>query len=829
MVSETGRILKLSLVLLTLLLSCSREKFSLGTEWLKIGINGKGFITSLTDIKNSVDYLPHGKTDAILTLYRDPSYILPVSARFDRQGGKLIISYPNGSEATVKVDTKGDYIRLELVSLEPRNGVQAIVWGPFSTTIKDKIGETICVVRNKNFAFGLQALNINTIEGMPDGDDNSGGGGVIDPLPGQSLPDSLKSKIGQPVEVNVNVTGDIPEYIRLYRGSAAVAKPYGSELHLFSRDRRQPRVIRNWLGNKTYTQFAEPVDVDFAGSAVAIFGCPEPMTLDFLEKIELGEGLPHPMLDGVWIKRSKISGEAYMLNEGDPEKALKYARECGFRLVHVGDVFQTWGHFGYSLKRFPGGTREIANVVAEARKDSISIGVHTLTMFTQKNDPYITPVPSDSLCKTGSSELMKDIGAGDETLYIKDPLYFRYLGNTHTVKVEKELINYRKVSDDEPWRLVGCQRGVYGTKAVKHNSGHKVDKLTNDSYSGFYPDLKLQDSYALRLAQVCNETGIDLMDFDGFAGESPTGQGSYGAARFIDTWYKNIDRYRLTCGAGTFHYYWHIYAFMNWGEPWYNALRESQVNYRIENQRFFDRNLMPGMLGWFTLNPEFRPEEVEWIQARSAAFNAGYLLRVDESIEQNGFRDQLLEAVREWQKARRSGAFTPELRELMKDPKKEFHLEKTGEKTWQVNQVNLLRGFTHKYHDVQTGEPLSSKFSISNPFDEQPVQFYITAFGPSGTAGPGVSHIQLKINNYQTLDLNTELKPGFRIYCDGKRIFLCDNYWKKIKPIWDGKIPLLDKGSSEIVMTSDISNSSFPELAVEFKTVGPPVVIHGTR
>ena len=125
------------------------------------------------------------------------------------------------------------------------------------------------------------------------------------------------------------------------------------------------------------------------------------------------------------------------------------------------------------------------------------------------------------------------------------------------------------------------------TKADSHKSSDIIDKLTNDSYSGFYPDIKLQDTYAKRLAQVCNETGVDLMDFDGYGGESPTGHGTYGAARFIDVWYRNLDRYRLTCGAGTFHYYWHIYAFMNWGEPWYNALRESQVNYRIENQRLF--------------------------------------------------------------------------------------------------------------------------------------------------------------------------------------------------------------------------------------------------
>jgi len=54
-----------------------------------------------------------------------------------------------------------------------------------------------------------------------------------------------------------------------------------------------------------------------------------------------------------------------------------------------------------------------------ARKEGISLGVHTLTMFTTKNDPYVTPVPSDSLCITGSSILIKDIGKDDDLIQLE--------------------------------------------------------------------------------------------------------------------------------------------------------------------------------------------------------------------------------------------------------------------------------------------------------------------------------------------------------------------------------------------------------------------------
>ena len=170
------------------------------------------------------------------------------------------------------------------------------------------------------------------------------------------------------------------------------------------------------------------------------------------------------------------------------------------------------------------------------------------------------------------------------------------------------------MSKDEPWRLLDCQRGRYNTTPASHEKGVSIGMLINDSYSGFYPDIYLQEQYSERLAEVCNTTGIGHMEFDGYGGESSTGQGVYAAGKFIKEWYDNLDQYVLTGSAGPFHYFWHIYTRMNWGEPWYDNLRQSQVNYRLENQRYYDRNLMPRMLGWFSMRKDYRPEDIEWIQ-----------------------------------------------------------------------------------------------------------------------------------------------------------------------------------------------------------------------
>jgi hypothetical protein len=813
----------LQLIIITLVYgftSCTRDLYTLETTYLKISINQKGYITSFSDLTKLSEYSPRGVYSPLLSLYKDSVYIPPVRATFTPSGDTIALHYSNGSVAVIGTVNKGDYIRFELISVEPRNGVEAVIWGPYATTIDEKIGETVCVVRNGEFAIGMQGLNIKTIEGLPHA--NNSGGFVIEPLPGQEVPDSIRNQTGKKLSIDVNKEGDMPPYVRLYRGAAAIKTDIGSELRLFSRDYRIPRIISVWEGPAHYKQYVEPVNVDFTGSAIALFGCPEPETLDYIEKIVLGEGLPYPQLDGEWIKRSKVPGQAYLLNEGDPYKSMEYAKECGFKLIHIGDFFESWGHFGLKTPRFPNGAEGIRAATDAARREGISLGVHTLTMFTSPNDPYITPIPSDSLCKTGSTVLTRDLGINDTEIFIEDPMFFHYTGITHTVKVGKELINYRKVSDGEPWRLLDCRRGQYGTSAASFKAGTLVDKLTNNVYSGFYPDIYLQQEYARRLAEVCNETGIDLMDFDGYphASASPTGHDQYAAGLFIEEWYNHLDRYRLTCGAGTFHYYWHIYSFMNWGEPWYSSLRESQVNYRIENQRYFDRNLMPGMLGWFVLHPEFRPEEVEWIQSRSAGFDAGYLLRVDERIEENGFRDQLFELIREWQKARNLNAFSMEQKEAMKDPKNEFHLEKTGENSWELSPVILLRGYEHRYREVQTGEPVMTKFVLENPYQAQPLKFYITLVPTDNDFSSVVSDVRIKINNYQTLDLNASLKAGDRVYCDGQAVYLCDKNWKRIRTIYDAQIPVCESGSLEVAITGNFSSNKSPVLELEFKLTG---------
>ncbi|MRG46978.1 hypothetical protein GFS24_17785 [Chitinophaga sp. SYP-B3965] len=790
------------------------EGVELTTDFIRLRFDGTGNMISLTDKATGREFIPRGQPSPLLSLFKDSVYTYPASMTYNEAKKQITLKYKNGAVAVIAAASKGKYLRFELLSLAPRKGVQAVVWGPYPTTISQLIGETVGVVRDDEFAVGVQALKINTTEGIPDDGDNAGGGSFIDPLPGQTIPEALKNKIGQPVGADVNTDGDMPEFVRLYRGSLAVKKPYGSDLRLFSRDRRIPRTI----GSGATLQEVQPVNADLVGSAIALFGCPAATVLDVIEQVETGEGLPHPMLDGVWIKRSPRMSEAYLMYEGKSiDNALQYAKEGNFRLVHIGDIFKSWGHFRLETGRFPNGAEDVRKYTTKAKEAGISVGVHTLTTFTGTGDPYVSPVPGDSMLKSGSSVLARDLGENDDVVYVKDTSWFRNMGLTRTIKIGKELIGYKGISNGA---LTGCIRGQFKTTKSPHKAGTVVDKLVNSGYSGFLPDINLQDVYARRLAEVCNETGVDLMDFDGFEALGYTGHGTYAENKFVDLWYRNLDRYRMTCGASTSHYYWHIYSFMNWGEPWYSALRKSQVNYRIENQRYFERNLMPGMLGWFKMEPTYRPEEIEWIQARSAAFNAGYLLRVDENIEKNGYKEALFEAVREWQKARNAKTFTAAQIAKFKDPTTEFHLVKKGEGSWELYPVKLITDLTHKYKMMQTGEPVTTRFKANNPYGAQPLKFYITAEAVEGNKTETVTGIRIIINDLPPIEIEGPVKAGDKFVCDGVSIYQCDAWWNNRKEIKVSGLPQWQTGENNITLKSEYSGEQGPVLKLDVKFSG---------
>jgi hypothetical protein len=330
----------------------------------------------------------------------------------------------------------------------------------------------------------------------------------------------------------------------------------------------------------------------------------------------------------------------------------------------------------------------------KAKEAGLNFGVHTLTNFISTDDPYVTPVPDKRLAITGYGLLSKNIDSQMSVIPISTIEFFNdnQNNNLHTVRIGDELITYKSVNTSQPYILLECQRGAFGTQAASHTENDTVKKLIDHAYKVFFPDIQLQREIAVNLAKFFNAAGISHLDFDGHEGCFASGEGDYASVLFAEDFYKTLDHEFVNGTSRSKPYYWYINTLCNWGEPWYGGFKESMQEYRISNQAMLERNYFPNMLGWYMLTKTTTMAEMEWMLARSAGWNAGFAMvtRVN-AIRENVSGPALLDAIRIWEEARLTGVFTPEQKELLKDPKREFHLEKVGENEWKLSELTETR------------------------------------------------------------------------------------------------------------------------------------------
>jgi hypothetical protein len=256
---------------------------------------------------------------------------------------------------------------------------------------------------------------------------------------------------------------------------------------------------------------------------------------------------------------------------------------------------------------------------------------------------------------------------------------------------------------------------------------------------------------------------------------------------------------------------------MNWGEPWYGGFRESQTEYRFKNQAYFKRNFMPGMLGWFKMTAETSVEDIEWLLARSAGYDAGYAFVANfESVEKNGNTGQILELIGDWEKLRIGNRFTEEQKALMRVTDNEFVLTKITDKEWNWSPVKA-QVFQHEKKVRQPGEPLHSTFAFENIGAEQTLQFILTAIDAD------ISAISLEINNYKEIKMPVALKKGQILkYIGGNQAKVYDANWQLVQTIVINPADFkVNPGENALSVDGQFGRvEETPQLKVEIRTFG---------
>jgi len=586
---------------------------SLKTQTARFGVDAKGSITTITRAETGSSYLAVGQPAPLLSLRVDGKVHRPEGAEWDAAKQRLTLYYGKpGVSACVAVRSKATHVLFEVVEVQPPDKVELVLWGPYPTTISKVIGETVGVVQDGEFAVGIQALNAKTLGGYPNAE-NDAEGEYSDDDHG-NYPDLS------------------PELLKgqYYRTDTARRTDFGSVLQAYCRNRARTVVVANW----GHDHYEAPMfsDGGVVGSKIALFGCPAERALETIGAIELAEGLPHPLLDGVWGKLAPGASASYLIvdfSERNIDQAIAMTRRAGLSYLYHSSPFATWGHFKLKPEFFPDGWEGLRTCVQKARAAGVRVGLHMLSNAITPDDPFVTPVPDPRLGRVGRTTLTADLDSSAQEIRVAALEFFKQKTPWNAVLIDQELICYGATSSESPPRLLRCDRGALGTTPSGHRQGATVAKLM-DSDKLFLTDADLSQAVARNFAELCNYAGLLQTSLDGLEGNRSTGYGQYGATLFTTAWFDALApelRGRVINDASRpGHFNWHIYTRMNWGEPWYAGFRESQTLYRFKNQAHFERNLMPRMLGWFALRPDTSLEDAEWLLAKAAGFKAGFAL-----------------------------------------------------------------------------------------------------------------------------------------------------------------------------------------------------------
>lgn len=707
----------LSVILLLISLTTTKagELFRFTTKYMTLSVNEKGYIESLKS-KSGKEYIPKEYMPALANLYRKDTFIHPIAAVYDKNNSAMTLSYSNGSVAVVRIGQEEDYLRMEFLSLSPVNGVDNVVWGPYNTTISKTLGEVISVVRDDEFAIGIMAIDDNTTSGLPCAGDMYQGCYIIhspDPVK-YPLPDSLRE--GQRFRIGGDGMNDVAfyshpeEYYRFMIGNGATLEPeFGSSIALHARDRSKPFTIlyphfNDFPSIKAPRHLdVDPVEVDYIGSSIAFYGCPQEQGLKVIEQVVLNEGLPHVTRNGKWVK-DPASFRTDIAWWGAHDSLISYANQLEIKAVQdegLGEYYvnpaDRWAGKRVTLN---GEKVAISEYTKQLNENGIDYGLHTLAEFVQPHSSDVSPIPNPGLCTVLRTQIERTVSASDTVICVADTSYLNEHGawddnRTNALRLGQELITYKGVTTRKPYTLTGVKRGAYKTQPMSHVAGEELVKLQVNCYQGFIPGIQLQDEYADFYAKWLIDGGMNYIDFDGYESFTYQGHGHYSFKRFMrkmfDTFKQFGGDYLRVMGSCVFEGNWHYMSVCNIGGG--NHMFNPVTNkWGIEGKDFryaLRGNYFPCTFGIQNFDPEWTVQTLENLQSKAIAWDATYMLGLSEAaVEKSPRKYDLFNAFRTWEKARIADVFPASLKEEMQKEENRYHLEQLNDNTWKMYRIN---------------------------------------------------------------------------------------------------------------------------------------------
>ena len=754
------------------------NSFSAGD--LIVSVSYRGRITAFTG-PDGTNFLASGYSPALLKFIVADSagvspssarQLLPTSVRFLTDSSTYVLSFDYGIEARVQLGEEGEYATLELHSFSnpQHKDIRVAMWGPYELTIGEQVADVVGIAYSRDYAIGIQALNVKTFAGAPyeftDSNHMSSfdaSARVVDPELGSGI-------------------GGTRVALNKYWLSAARLTSFGSVLQAYSRDYTKDRFSKtlNIEGPHTY----EPARVipaiiepshplypyrALTESKIALFGLQrrgveggglnrrqvfKREILETIYRLERAEGLPYTTGNGGLyaklgddVQQKVLQFRSYATSSSD---VISAGMDSQYHWTDHGGFF-THNGFNYNVKAGGGSYETLRNNISNSWKKGVLSGNHYLPGFAYfgrhgsanvdlSADPIERDITSkpDQIAETTRTTLVRNITQSATAIVIKgrDDRFRQYHFKDSSPKrglarMGSEIIAYTGAVDHgtSDTRLTGAIRGILRTRATRHTIGSKVHALRFwNHYNAFSWGDRSVQAQGIALGNSINDTGMQFASLDGIESYWDDSIGELAA----NVLYKNLhntmtSKEFLGEASRLWHYNWHFHNRFMWGEAPTQAL-QGTVFYQLANMVMMARNFLPAHTGGFFAEADNRiinsPDDFEWVDGKVAAHNAGILVR------SSGLNDDHKAVLKSWNQAQEAGAFSDYHRVRMGPWQRAFALEEVnnGSADWKTGQRWRLkeRALTLNYSKVNEADDDKNTIMVTSVnYGEETNPFYV--------------------------------------------------------------------------------------------------------
>jgi len=472
--------------------------------------------------------------------------------------------------------------------------------------------------------------------------------------------------------------------------------------------------------------------VRLEGAKVALLGCPTDKLLDTIERVEIDNGLPHPTLGGVWARRSPEQMKSYLfvdLSETTADAMIAYALAGGFGYIVIYDGVWNSSHGSYPVnqKHFPSGEAGLKAVSDKIHAAGLKFGMHNLDMVVNKSDPLVHPVPARGFlmypdrrrilaADVGPAETFIPTTASPAGLLAKSDKS-RFHGRD--LRIGDEIIVYDDLQTSKPFGFRGCTRGAHGTVAAAHKAGATIDNFSE--FIGHYrPDVRsdLYDRIARAEAAALDRFEFDYIYPDGIGenlGHWPEGPRWYLCNLLVSKLYHYTKRELMFAHGPVSNYSWHVFSRGNTTDYVNTGIIEHFDRASLAGAARCTDDLQPFEFGWFgyfghsLAGDATRPREMAYAWCKALACGAAMSLETSKAaLDANGRTREILDTIKNWEALKLAGHFPERIKKKLREPGREFALEKSPEGAWQVRPVtygpeHYVAGLDGE-HDVWTFE-----------------------------------------------------------------------------------------------------------------------------